>query len=302
MHEIGWGSSVSQKLILGFLLATLGLIVAGCGIQQVRLSVDFENQPVGQAIDAATLDQGPYAGFMNAETLESQGSIVAEAGTQARFPAPEQGRAGIIFHNLGNPTDLPAGSTPGDNSVHDYLDPGPNDFEFGADVILDANSLPLDVDLPGDQHDYNDNGNNVMQRNRAGNSAPQYKLELDDRGGIKAICVVKPNTPGGPHSVSAQAVSGPIQTGTRYRITCSRSGDNVTVTVQNLDGGADPASGTGSVALGHLEFPIQIPLTVGAKFNTGHDGNNFMPDSYTLANDSDQFNGAIDNVFVQIDP
>jgi hypothetical protein len=81
--------------------------------------------------------------------------------------------------------------------------------------------------------------------------------------------------------------------GTWYRLVCSREGDSVTITVSRLVAGraveADSARAEGD--LGSVEFPGRTPLSVGGK----------LADDGRPAHASDQFNGRLAHVFVNLD-
>jgi len=285
------------------------LVAAACGQQQQRFSLNFQEAGSGQAI--APMDLGPYNQFVDVQvrTKSVTGPApVITTGTlngssAARFPAPQttgnDARGVIVVRNLGD--DDPNGGGSG-NGLHDYLDPGPYPFEWGADIRLDQGSLTGGKDMPnGDR--IRDNGNNIIQRGRAAAGA-QYKLEVDGVNGVTfAKCVVQGPT-GQAIAISAQ----PVAADTDYRITCERPAGNmnsVTVTV-TTPGGAFVTSGSGTgqaygnanppipATIGDLDFPIEIPMFIGGKIDIG------APAADPIADDVDQFNGLIDNVYLEI--
>jgi hypothetical protein len=80
---------------------------------------------------------------------------------------------------------------------------------------------------------------------------------------------------------------------TWYRLVCTRSGDQVKLSVSTLtaEGPAAPKAGEASGPIGSLDFLPSTPLSVGGKI--GEDGT-------TPAAATDQFNGTLDRVFVNV--
>jgi Laminin G domain len=150
------------------------------------------------------------------------------------------------------------------------LSPGSRAFEFGARFKLD----------PVSEVGTLDNGNNLVQRGLYGRS--QYKLQVDHR---HVSCRVA----GGDGAVEARS-HGPVQDDEWFSATCARMGNALTLVVHKLDGGATDRS-TARGRIGAVDPPASIPLSVGGKAsNTGR----------VIRGNSDQFNGLIDDVFLDV--
>jgi hypothetical protein len=158
-------------------------------------------------------------------------------------------------------------SAPG---AHDRTDPGHDDFTFGADFVLDAETGVSPTD----------NGDNLVQRGLSGRG-PQYKIQLD---GGRPSCRVS----GSEGAVVVRATDA-VDPGQWYRVRCRRVGDVVTLrVVSSLDSvwqvQAYAVQGrTGTLSYGGNDAPFSIGGKVDAS-------------GAVLAGDSDQFNGLVDNV------
>ena len=83
-----------------------------------------------------------------------------------------------------------------------------------------------------------------------------------------------------------------VVNGEWYTVTCARKADEVTLTLQPDKGGGPGERVTEQGATGSLTQSSDTPLVVGGKVSaTG----------MVVSTDSDQFNGAMDNVFLKID-
>lgn len=227
-----------------------------------------------QAETATTL----RLGFDGPTLLEQSGTAVVEV--RAVTSGPEVTPVAVPDLAGGSaarlPEFLPTGAAQAGFSVVDVdgaddLNPGKRTFRFGADFALDAVG----------QVSIDDNGNNLIQRGLADNRN-QYKLQVD---GIHPSCRIKGNA--GAITVSSRAVVVP---GTWYRAWCERDGNRVTLQVTRL---SDGYTWTRSVYrnTGEVTLSAQTPLTVGVK----------MSSPTTIAPPSaDQFNGTVDEAFLQV--
>jgi hypothetical protein len=159
-----------------------------------------------------------------------------------------------------------------DEQGADDLSPGTARFRYGADFTLDPTSQGSTVD----------NGNNLLQRGSF-RADMQYKVEVD---GGRPGCRVK-------GSAGAVAVRSPrtVVPGDWYRATCLRDGSTLTLTVRRLaDGKVWRYSRSGQT--GSLQAPSRsLPLSVGGKLTARG----------TIAvKSSDQFNGRVDNAFLNV--
>lgn len=170
----------------------------------------------------------------------------------------------------------------------DALAPGTKKFTFGADFKLNAGATTGTDE---------DNGNNVVQRGLS--PGDQYKVQVDlESGTPRVTCVLRNegNITSNPPSVA-------IVAGHWVRVRCQRvvtgGGENVTLTVTYPGGEiANPAKSAATFRpLANLNFAeatsnSPVPLSIGGKvFNDG---------SSVITPDSDQFNGQIDNVYLNI--
>jgi len=152
------------------------------------------------------------------------------------------------------------------------LDPGDEAFEFGADFTLDSVS----------EGGSSDNGNNLVQRGLASDPT-QYKLQVEHR---RASCRIA-----GPAGQVVVSSSSDVVDGRWYTVTCARRAGDVTLTLRPDEGGpVERVSKPG--ATGALTDPADRPLVVGGKASAT---------SIVVTANSDQFNGAVDNVFLRID-
>ena len=159
----------------------------------------------------------------------------------------------------------------------DLLDPGTDPFSFGADFNLNTlSSTP----------DSKDNGDNLIQRGLA-NSATQYKIQIDAG---KPSCVLRQGTT----TITAKATQ-VIERGTWYRVVCQRTAaggvTTVSLTVTRLSTGALVPTTPGTGALLDLSIATTVPMSVGGKLSdTGN----------VILSATDQFNGRIDNAFLDL--
>jgi hypothetical protein len=155
----------------------------------------------------------------------------------------------------------------------DLLNPASKDFSFGADLRLNDASVS-----EGD-----DNGDNVLQRGLF-SDANQYKLQVDKR---VPSCTVK--------SGDARLIVKFDQRLDKgwFRIRCDYAAGSLTVSVSRIltDRVEELADKTESMSIGSLGFSGRSPATIGGKIGANGE---------LVLNQSDQFNGELDNVFVDI--
>jgi hypothetical protein len=155
----------------------------------------------------------------------------------------------------------------------DDLDPGTAKFRFGADFALDAES----------EGSSTDNGNNLVQRGLY-SATTQYKLQLDD--GFPE-CRVK-----GRDGVVDVASTRAVTPGRWYRAVCLRDGNTVQLVVKRLNKKHRTWTYSASGKTGSMKPDAQsLPLSVGGKVTSR---------GTLRADDADQFNGLVDNVFLHI--
>jgi hypothetical protein len=156
-----------------------------------------------------------------------------------------------------------------DGTAGDPLNPGSGDFSFGADFSLDQQSTGVQ-----------DNGDNLMQRGLYADRG-QWKLQVDH--GLVS-CRIK-----GDQNSAVAKVYPQVVRGVWYRASCARHGDKVTATLQRL-GTATVSSASVTRAIGSVDTSGH-PMSVGGKAN--RNGN-------AVSGNSDQFNGAVDNVHFEL--
>ncbi len=148
--------------------------------------------------------------------------------------------------------------------------PGPRAFAYGADVRLD----PVSVSDA-------DDGDNILQRGLASDSR-QFKLQVDAG---RPSCVVE----GTSGRVTAKAKQR-LEDGW-YRLRCERSGDDLVLTVIELEDDGSTAITTTTMPAGDVTFPAGTPLSIGRKSTAAGE---------PVINKPDQFNGALDNVWISV--
>jgi hypothetical protein len=150
----------------------------------------------------------------------------------------------------------------------DPLNPGSADFSFGADFNVDDVSTGLQ-----------DNGDNIMEKGLFADRG-QWKLQVDH--GLVS-CRVK----GNQNSVVVK-IYPTVVPGAWYRAGCARQGNTITATVQRL-GTARVYSSSATRSLGVVDTS-GYPMSIGGKARQN---------GSAVSGNSDQFNGAIDNVYFE---
>jgi hypothetical protein len=160
----------------------------------------------------------------------------------------------------------PAGAT-------DLLNPQGNDFSFGADLRLN--------DVSSGKGE--DNGDNVLQRGLF-SDATQYKLQVDKR---VPSCTVK----SGAARLIVKFDQG-LDEGW-FRVRCDYEAGSLTLSVSKIltDRVEDLGDKTESMSIGSLGFSASTPATIGGKIGSNGE---------LVLSESDQFNGELDNVFVDV--
>lgn len=208
----------------------------------------------------------------NDGTIDQDGVVVTRDGGQAT--------AGL--GPLGTTLVLPAFG-PG-KAVVSYGDradwsPGDDPFQFGIDIDLDATAL---------QSGPNDNGNNAIQRGLwTSDTAHQFKIQVDPHnGGLRPLCRIRGSLAAAQITLTTQ-----LTPGDWYRLRCARDAAGVTFTLFQIatDGTVTQLeTATSAVAPGTVD-PVGL-LTVGGKATAAG-----------ISTQSDQFNGAVDEPFLNID-
>ena len=170
-------------------------------------------------------------------------------GTAAQFPAP-------------CPAETGAGCTKAVIEVLDApaLDPGEEDFRFGASVLLAP--------------DMTSAGSNVVQKGFAAGGGSQWKLQVDGKDG-KPSCVVVGT---GEETVYEARAEIGVADSSWHEIICERAGKTLTIEV-------DGASAGTAVLREGLSISPTGPVRLAGK--------NVKPNN-------DQYFGALDDVFFEV--
>jgi len=247
---------------LGLALALCGLAVTGCNPKQSDTGASAQ---VKLGFD----EQGSFAS--NSGTADVVVRVVAEDGGELR-----QERRGLGYA-LRLPSYNPSAQPPRAGLVitgaggEDPLNPGDAVFSFGADIRLDTDS----------QGSLADNGDNVLQRGLH-DDPTQFKLQADND---RPSCTVKGDA--GEVSVASSRQIEPLAW---YSVSCRRTADKLSITVTRQSDGETWTDSTGRSS-GTVTFTDEQRTSIGVKLtSTGR-----VPLS------ADQFNGDIDNAFIDID-
>ncbi|MCP3143628.1 laminin G domain-containing protein [Pyxidicoccus xibeiensis] len=143
------------------------------------------------------------------------------------------------------------------------LNPGLALFTFGLRVRVTLAELS------------SDHGSNLLQKGLA--STAQWKLQLDDAVTGRPSCVVR--TTGGATPIIAKSAVG-VADGTWHKVSCQRTSTTLTILIDNV------AQGSELIPPDYDISPVGQPVTIGAK---------------SVGNNNDQFHGAIDDVYFNID-
>jgi hypothetical protein len=275
----------SRARCRGHRAATLAIVLlaalatASCGDRVVPPPKDDSNGAAMTTLlhldfDGARVN-GDRVSVKNSGQVPVQVRVVTGGGGRAVISAGQDGRDALRLPPM-NKAPAPQNAvllvTP-DAAAADGqgdLGPGSNDFAFGGTFSLDQRS-----ETAGGS----DNGNNFLQRGLSADPT-QYKLQVD-HGHVS--CRVKGDL--GELEVISRAV---VKPQTWYSVSCSRRARVLRLTVQEVDGSTQRASRTGDT--GSVTAPTSTPLTIGGKTFDGH----------VVSANSDQFNGQIGEVFLDV--
>lgn len=143
------------------------------------------------------------------------------------------------------------------------LNPGTALFTFGLRVRLTLADLT------------SDHGSNLVQKGLS--TTAQWKLQIDDAATGRPSCVVR--TAGGLEPIIVKSSVG-VADGTWHKVSCQRTATTITILVDNI------ARGSALISSTYVINPVNQPVSIGAK---GTGSNN------------DQFHGAIDDVYFNLD-
>ena len=228
----------------------------------------FESPGDGAASSPDLVNEG------TAPALVSVVSVDGGAVDGARGPEDERSALALPAYDASGAAPRAVVRISGAGATDD-LAPRSDDFVFGADFSLDARSQ-------GDSK--LDNGNNLVQRGLAGDLS-QFKLEID-KG--RPACRVR----GASGQVDVK-LDTDVEPDQWYRARCARDGDTLTLTLQRLTPNGVRAEETGQETgeIGRLVYPAALPMSVGGKLRSS---------GAIVTSATDQFNGAVDNVVLDI--
>lgn len=260
---------MATRLIIA---TALGLaLLAGCA----SVSGD-SSTPERTAAPGVTASVAPRVLELDFDGADPTSLAIGTA--QVRVESVHGGELALIPHNGGKAARFPGFSEEDEpeglalvltGDADAIPDPGPRDFAFGADVLMYS-----------DEASEEDNGDNVMQRGLAADSS-QYKLQVDH--GVPS-CVVA-------GSDGRLLVKGPrLVTDTWYALECARIGDQLALTITNQRDSAVVAKSVGG-PIGNVSLEPDRPLSIGRKVTAWGE---------PVMNQPDQFNGALDSVWVSL--
>lgn len=260
-------------------LATVG--VSGCAGPGTETRLPTEASPTPYAVEpqlsprAVLLnfdEEDPIAvqttGKVGSRSLQANGGQLVQVpsgnGTSAlKFPSYDSGKTGPRLVLALEP-----------EGGRDDLNPGAGDFSFGADLRLNEESSEKGSD---------DDGDNVLQRGLF-SDAFQYKLQVDKR---VPSCTVKAGAERLFVDLDQAFDDG------WYRVRCDYRAGTLTLSASRvLQDRIEPlAVRSVQGTPGPLQFAVKTPVTVGGKIT---------PQGELVFTQSDQFNGDLDNVFVDV--
>ena len=233
--------------------------------QDLLLDLEDRAAPVGAVIPSVT----------NAAVSPIRSRVVTAAGGRIRREQGAEGGYAIRFPAFSSQQPSPLAVLLVHAEGEDFLAPGERDFTIGLDFMLDRESAGGEVD----------DGDNLVQRGLYADRE-QFKLQVD--AGILS-CRIR-----GPAGEALAKSEHAVPPERWHRVSCTRSGDQVRMSVQRLTPG-----GWGAAEVVDVEAPTgalrfresRAPLAIGGKVTaTGA----VVPSS------PDQFNGVIDNVRYEV--
>ncbi|WP_104107607.1 hypothetical protein [Nocardioides sp. 616] len=264
-------SSRATTAVGAFILLVLSPVLSGCTAAGETASAGALPGPRGELV--LEFDEGlsPEGATLTAP----QNSGTAKLRVKVRTVG--KGRLEKVAGRSGYAARTPAFATKGPVAAvaitvrprsEDTLAPGDRAFRWGADVQLDAKGGTSATD----------DGANVIQRGLY-RDASQVKLQLDK--GVPS-CRVK-----GSEGAAVVRAGRPLVPGLWTRVHCQLRHGRLTLSM-SAPGQARPESWHTATPVGTVSFRRSVPVGIAAKV----DGRGRIE-----ATQSDQFNGALDNVF-----
>ena len=284
----------ARRALVGWLVLGPALCTAGCGTQAPPPAeaevgkpasaalgtpvLDFDFDDLGALEEATGLGSGRVP-LRNDTAQPVTVRISTVGGGQLRAVPGRDGGYAARFPAY-NPADPRRAVLTVSTATEDPFNPGIADFSFGADFQVD-DATEQESATAEKKPASGDNGNNLLQRGLFSDTS-QYKLQVDHG---RVSCRIA----GTEGEVVVQAPRR-IEPDTWYRVSCSRVGERVTVQLDDFESDLEGTSEVGRTGSVHLASTT--PVVMGGKADANGEA---------IASDSDQFNGAIDNVFLTID-
>jgi hypothetical protein len=226
----------------------------------------------GGTAAAIVMPAGPPGTIVRYDFEQSSEGIFHDAAGQLplHLDSVNGGAIGAVTHGAGHAVQYPApcrhyGAPQCPRAVltsadADVLNPGAKPIRYGATVLIAA--------------DATSEGQNVLQKGYSTTGVSQFKLQIDGEAGQPSCVFV--GLGASRIYVALSTVS--VADGNWHRVACIRSGDAVAVQVD-------------SVVTGYVSIPASLSVSNDAPLRLG--GNGSGPNN-------DQYNGALDDVYVEI--
>jgi Concanavalin A-like lectin/glucanases superfamily len=240
----GRGTHAARLLAAVVVLLTAG----GCGSEEdeggsvpdpapaAATSLDLSTSDLWLSFDDDSLDHEGSTAFVDAAEGSSVGRVIVSAGGDAERVLGPRGRGQAVAFPAKCDEQSECARAMVEVSHATELDPGDDDFEYGATVWLAPEETT--------------SGSNIVQKGRFDTEGGQWKLQVDGDDGLPT-CVIRGDAPGAVPLVVRSAV--PIADSAWHRVVCRRHAFGVSIEV---DGNERRKHGeTGSVA---NDAPIRV--------------------------------------------
>jgi hypothetical protein len=247
----------------------------GEGRPPVGQQTPDDRPPRPQGSLVLDFETGPSLG-QTVETVTNEGSdpvdvVVATSGVaQVESVEGPDGSRAVRFPAYTGAAVAPAAALVATADDTGALSPLDRDFTFGASFELDEESSGSEAD----------DGDNLVQRGSFGDPG-QFKIQLDH--GVPSCRIV-----GDTGEVFVEAGEA-VRPGVWYSVSCERDSSEVGLTLTPYDDQDERETWRATGSTGTISFEAQ-PLSVGGKVT---------PQGVPVAS-ADQFNGAVDDVFLRI--
>lgn len=256
-------------VLLGSLVASASLLggtAPAAAAEQRELVLDLDRtEGGGDGTTVATAGSTPTRAVLRTHGSGRASAVPdADGGRALRLPAFDPGATADT-----TPMAVLEVTPTGDRS----LDPGSAPFVVGASVRMDATSTGSRVD----------DGDNLVQRGGYADRG-QVKVQVDDR---RPSCRVK-----GADGALLVTAGLRLVPDRWYDVRCRRSAWEVELVVTSVeDGRTVRRTWERSGATGWIDLSDDVPLSIGGKVDRRGE---------PVAGDSDQLNGVVDEVFLDI--